>query len=506
MFDHSSKRTLTIRALLSLGAMCASMPMWAADAPATPAAPATTASQKSLLLEMQDAFTHIALTAEPFVVNIKAARTMDTSRLPKEIPLGPQAPTTPNSPNAPGGGEPSPFPRRAESTGSGAIVSPDGYIITNDHVVEGAKTVTVTLNDGREFVGEVSADRASDLAIVKINPGNVKLPYCLFADSDKVQAGQWAIAIGSPFDLQNTMTVGVVSATRRHQTIGDSPITARYYPDLIQTDAAINPGNSGGPLIDIDGRVIGINVAIESPVEGSAGVGFAIPARIATHIMNELIKNGKVTRGFLGLAPADLGPRRIAETGVATGAWIIQVDRDSPAGRAGIHAADIIQSFDDKVVVDELSLRFAIAETQPGKTVPIKLIRDGNPVNVSVTIGTPPAPPSSGKVDTPAVVPPKKIGISVRTLTASDREHAGLDTTATGAFVTAVLSNSPAERAGLMTGDIITRIGKTLVASADDAAAGLATIAPGGQTTVIITRSSGANKIQEIALDLKFWR
>ncbi len=508
------KRTLAIRATLLFAVIGVSgaYPVFAADAPATPvvmaqatAEPPTTPAQKSLLLDMQDAFTRIALTAEPFVVNIKSARTMDlTTRLPKDLPLTP--PGTGN-PNGNGGTDPSPFPRRSESTGSGAIVTADGYIITNDHVVEGSKFVTVTLNDGREFTGTVASDHSSDLAIVKIDAGGVKLPYCAFADSDTVAAGQWAIAIGSPFGLENTMTVGVISALHRHQTIGDSPANARYYPDLIQTDAAINPGNSGGPLINMDGQVVGINVAIESPVEGSAGVGFAIPARIAKIIMNELITKGKVTRGYLGLAPTDLTPAKRTAYGVASGAWVLQVDKDSPAGRAGIHAADTIQGFDDKSIDSELSLRIAIAESTPGKTVPVKIIRDGQPVNVNVTIAAPPAPPSTtSNTNQAPPVPPKKIGVSVRTLAATDRDQLGLDPSATGAFVTAVLSNSPAERAGLTTGDVITKIGKAPITNSDDAAAALTALPPGAQTVVVITRSTGADKQQEIALDLKFWR
>jgi len=299
------------------------------------------------------------------------------------------------------------------------------------------------------------------------------------------------------------MTLGIISATHRHQVIGEGPANERYYPDLIQTDAAINPGNSGGPLINIDGEVVGINVAIESPVEGNAGVGFAIPANIAQRIMNDLIKYGKVSRGFLGLAPADLTPAEQSEFGLSSGAWVLQVDKDSPAGRAGMHAGDTIQSFAGKPINNELSLRLAIAETAPGTQVPIKLIRDGQSVSVNVTVGTPPPPQRTIKegesVQKPAQ---KKIGISVRTITPSDRNELNLDPSANGAFVVAVLSNSPAERSGMKAGDVITRVGKKPIQSSEDAAAALSALTPGSQTTIIITRIE-SNKIQEIALDLR---
>ncbi len=259
------------------------------------------------------------------------------------------------------------MPHRSEATGSGVIVRADGYILTNDHVVEGASggIVTVTLADGREFKGRVFPDSKSDLAVVKIDPGATPLPVAGFADSAAVRSGQWAIAVGSPFDLQNTMTVGIISALGRHQTIGgDSPSNpGRYYPDLIQTDAAINPGNSGGPLFNIDGKVVGINVAIESPVEGSAGVGFAIPSDIAQQVMNSLIQSGKVTRGYLGLAPDDLTPALQTQYGQKDGAFVRDVRLDSPAGKAGLQAADIVTAFDGKPVRSEITLRELISAT-----------------------------------------------------------------------------------------------------------------------------------------------
>jgi serine protease Do len=323
---------------LTVSAAASSAPSTVPGVPVAPVAPQT----KTLLLQMEDAFTGIAKNSEPWVVNVQVLK----------------LPTSSGS-TALQGGDPS-----GAATGSGLIVSADGYVLTNDHVVNGASEVTVTLADGREFPGTVAEDYASDLAVIKINP-DAPLPVAPFGDSDAVLPGQWAIAIGSPFDLQNTMTVGVISAINRHQRISEGTSPPRYYPDLIQTDAAINPGNSGGPLLNIDGQVVGVNVAIESPVEGSSGVGFAIPSRYAESIMNELIAKKHVTRGYLGVQPADLTPALRTEFGVDSGAWVKNVLRDSPAGKSGIHAADIITYFDGKPVTGELSLSEAITTTPP---------------------------------------------------------------------------------------------------------------------------------------------
>jgi serine protease Do len=417
---------------------------------------------------MQDAFTAIAQSAEPFVVNIKAEHALTSADLGGQDggkEFKPPQGSTPNTPDTPG---PTPFPRRAMATGSGVIVSPDGYILTNDHVVNGCTDVTVTLSDGREFPGKVAEDFRSDLATVKINPGAAHLTVAQFADSDSVAPGQWAMAIGSPFDLQNTVTVGIVSATKRHQTIGEAPTSERYYPDLIQTDAAINPGNSGGPLIDIDGHVIGINVAIESPVDGSSGVGFAIPSKIAQHILHQLIQNGKVVRGYLGLAPEDLSPARQTSTGVPAGAWVREVNLDSPAGKAGVHAGDVVTAFNGQAVDSELSLRDAISDSAPGAKIAMTIVRDGKPVTVSATVG---APPSDETKLPPAPTAPK-VGVSLKTLASSDRSSLGMDSSVNGALVASVAPNSPAEEAGLETNDVIERVGNKHVASAQDAEEG----------------------------------
>lgn len=469
--------------------------------------PPTTAAQKSMLTQMQDAFTNIAQTVEPTVVNIKAERLRGADTADDG---GTPPPTRRRGGSAPG--LPFPTPRRSEATGSGVIVRADGYILTNDHVVEGAsgQMVTVTLSDGREFQGKVYADFKSDLAVVKIDPGATPLPAAGFADSGAVRPGQWAVAIGSPFDLQNTMTVGVISAVGRHQSIG-SESSARYYPDLIQTDAAINPGNSGGPLFNIDGKVVGINVAIESPVEGSAGVGFAIPSGIAQTVMNSLIQSGKVTRGYLGVQPEDLSPAMQAQYGQKEGAFIRDITLDSPAGKAGLQAADIVTSYDGRPVRTEVGLRGLISETPPHRTVAIAYVRDGRAGTTLVTLGTAPVLPDevapAATPTRPAVPAAVVLGLKVRDLTATDRVSLSLPPTTSGVVVTGIDAGSPTETAFLAagltpTGAVLQKIGRQAVTSRADYARAAAALSSGSGATLVLLTTDSVH-VHQIALAVR---
>ena len=470
---------------LRISILLAGLALTVAGASADPATPGnlpapTTPQQKTVLVQVQDAFTNIAQTVEPTVVNIKSERIRSAA-----------------DGDGPKSGGP---PRRLEATGSGVIVRADGYILTNDHVVEGAKDgiVTVTLADGREFPGKVFPDFASDLAVVKIDPGPVPLPVAGFADDSAVRPGQWAVAIGSPFDLQNTMTVGIISALGRHQSIGGETgdgESGRYYPDLLQTDAAINPGNSGGPLFNIDGKVVGINVAIESPVEGSAGVGFAIPSSIAQTVMNALIQSGKVTRGYFGVAPEDLTPALQTLYGQKDGALVRDVSTDSPAGRAGIEAGDIVTAYDNRPIHGEVSLREAISGTVPGRTVPVGYVRDGRAGIASVTLGTAQPNPSdltTAPIALPATPAARLLGFTVRTLTGADRVELGLPPTVRGALVTAVTPGSPAETAGSSSGlptlnqTVIQKVGHRAVATKSEYDQATSSQPPGSAVPVVL--------------------
>jgi serine protease Do len=485
--------------------------------PSTAASAAVSSSAHDALLDMQDAFVQIAQSVEPMVVNIKAEHMRgpdptdpgggdDTPTPPAPKDKGGKAPAVPDVPLIP---RPE---RRFEDTGSGVIVRSDGYILTNDHVVTGADDgiVTVTLSDGREFKGKVFSDFRSDLAVVKIDPGTTPLPAATFADSTRVRPGQWAIAVGSPFDLANTLTVGVISAIERHQFIdGGEQESSRYYPELIQTDAAINPGNSGGPLFNIDGQVVGINVAIDSPVEGSAGVGFSIPSDIALSIMHKLITTGSVTRGYLGIAPYDMTPALAAEYNTPTGAFIRDVNLSSPASEAGLQASDIITGFDKTPITGEVSLRSAIAEAAPGTKVRIAYMRDGVPAVTTATISaTPPDQEEMSERPQPAVVAQEKptLGVVVRDLDAQKRQELGLPSSTQGVYVDHVNPGGHAEEAFEMyevpsAGAVIQKIGKFTIHHPADIDAALAASPDRSQVTVVVLCSVG-NEMHQKAISI----
>jgi serine protease Do len=255
--------------------------------------------------------------------------------------------------------------------GSGVIVTEDGYLLTNNHVVDGADEVKVALPDGREFTAKVvGKDPKSDVAVVKIDAKG--LPFLQMADSDQIEVGDLVLAIGNPFGIGQTVTSGIVSATGR-ATLGLD------YEDFIQTDAAINPGNSGGALVDTEGRLIGINTAILSRSGGNQGIGFAIPTNLAREVMESLVKDGKVTRGYLGVAIQDVTPAlakefKLKETG---GALIADVVPNGPADKAGLQSGDVVMEFDGKVR-DSRHLKLQVACTKPGESVPVKVLREGS--------------------------------------------------------------------------------------------------------------------------------
>jgi serine protease Do len=276
-----------------------------------------------------------------------------------------------------------PREQRERGLGSGVIVSPNGYILTNNHVVDGATSVKVTLSDKRDYNARVvGTDPKVDLAILKIDAAD--LPAIVIGDSSKIQIGDYALAVGNPFGVGKTVTMGIVSATgRSHLGIED-------YEDFIQTDAPINPGNSGGALINDRGELIGINTAIISHgSEGSQGIGFAIPVNLARTVMDEILKTGKVTRGYLGIVPQDVTPAIAKAFGVKefTGALVGGVSPDSPAQKAGLNNGDIILELNGKPVADANELRMSVSMMAPGTAVNLKVLRNGADRNLTATLG-----------------------------------------------------------------------------------------------------------------------
>jgi len=349
--------------------------------------------------------------------------------------------------------------------GSGVIVTKDGYILTNNHVVDGAKEVSVTLNDGRVFTAKViGRDPKTDVAVVKIDADN--LPVIPMADSANAKVGDVVLAIGNPFGVGQTVTEGIISAKDR----GNMGI--EDYENFIQTDAAINPGNSGGALVDIDGRLLGINTAILSHSGGSQGVGFAIPSDLARMVMVSLIKNGYVDRGYLGIVIQPVTPALAEQFDLKTaaGALVGDVVAGGPADRAGLKDGDVIVSFDNHKITDSRQLQLTVAETQPGSKVPVEILRDGDKMNVDVTVKQLPGTETVAQANSPGNNDTGTLnGVGVGDLDSQIREQLHVPDTVHGAVITQVDPTSAAAEAGLKSGDVIETINRHPVKDADDA-------------------------------------
>jgi serine protease Do len=355
--------------------------------------------------------------------------------------------------------------QRQEGIGSGVIVTKDGYILTNNHVVDGADEVKVALQDGRELSAKViGRDPKSDVAVIRIEAND--LPAISMADSDKVEVGDVVLAIGNPFGIGQTVTTGIVSATGRAGALGLD------YEDFIQTDAAINPGNSGGALVDADGRLIGINTAILSRSGGNQGIGFAIPINLARDVMTSLVKDGRVTRGYLGVMIQDVTPALAKEFKLKddSGALVGDVSADSPAEKAGLKSGDIIVEFNGKKVTDSRHLKLEVARTQPGETVPLKVLRDGSTKSLEVSVKEIPGTEKLAKADTHGKDNTGTLnGVTVGDLDLRARRQFQVPQHVKGVIVTEVDPNSAAAEAGLKPGDVIQEINKKPVSDADEA-------------------------------------
>jgi serine protease Do len=356
-------------------------------------------------------------------------------------------------------------PLREHGLGSGVIVTQDGYILTNNHVVDGASEVKVTLQDGREFNAKViGRDSKSDIAVVKIDAKD--LPVVPMADSSKVQVGDVVLAIGNPFGVGQTVTAGIVSAKDR----GNMGI--EDYEDFIQTDAAINPGNSGGALVDEDGRLIGINTAILTRSGGSQGVGFAIPSDLARTVMDSLVEYGHVTRGYLGVMIQDVTPTLAKEFDLKThrGALVGEVVPKSPAATAGFKDGDVVLEFNHNKVTDSRQLKLAVAEVKPGTTVPVTVWRNGSDKTLEVTVKQLPGTEQLAENNTGNEQDTGTLnGVAVSNLDQQTRQQYNLPPTVKGAVITEVKPDSASAEAGLKPGDVIEEINRHPVKDANDA-------------------------------------
>ncbi len=341
-----------------------------------------------------------------------------------------------------------------EGLGSGVIVKPDGYILTNNHVVADADEVRVILSDDRSLPAKiVGTDPDTDLAVLKVDAKD--LVAAPLGNSANLKVGEWVVAIGEPFGLTSTITAGIISATgRAHVGIAD-------YEDFIQTDAAINPGNSGGPLVDLQGKVIGINTAIATKSGGYMGIGFAVPIDMAKTVMNSLIKTGHVERGWLGVAIQNLNDQLAKSFGYNSkeGALIGDVSPDSPAAEAGLKAGDIIVSYEGKPVKDVDELRNEVAGTKPDTTVDMKVFRDGKTITRQVKLGELKDNNASGQSEGQEQEQTLNLGLTVHNLTPEIAQQLGDKPDTQGVVVTAVEPFSAAALAGLQTGDVIHYVG-----------------------------------------------
>ncbi len=412
-------------------------------APIQPAAPAQTLPD----------FTGLVGRVRPAVVSV-------TSELKAE------AASDEGGTPSPFGGPPVPHGHAVEARGSGFIIDPDGVIVTNNHVVKDAKSVSVTLDDGTELPARiVGRDERTDLAVLRVDAGH-KLPYVQLGDSRDVKVGEWVVAMGNPFGLGGTVTAGIVSA--RGRDIGSGP-----YDDFLQIDAPINRGNSGGPLFTQDGRVVGVNTAILSPSGGSIGIGFAIPSDMVKTVVAQLEASGHVTRGYLGVQAQMVSPQMASALNLPkrnpaqAGALVAEVEPDSPAARAGLKAGDVITAVDGKTIGNPRDLALDIAGDKPGDQAKLDVLQDGEAKTVTVSLASLPADEGSGPGA--AADQHESVGLALAPISPEMRSQLDLPEHLKGAAVAEVKPGSPADRAGLQQGDVIVGVGSQPVASPEQA-------------------------------------
>jgi serine protease Do len=460
-------------------------------------ASAATATQEGAVQESSvgnPGFADVVARVGPAVVNITVTKTVtaEPTALSSD-PRGPGAGSSPfddffgrffGSPQNPSQG-----PRKSEGQGSGFLIDPSGYIVTNNHVAGDADTIVVTLQDGRKLDAKlIGHDPKTDLALIKVDGTN--LPAVQFGDSDAARVGDWVVAIGNPFGLGGTATAGIISA--RGRDIQSGP-----YDDYLQLDAPINFGNSGGPVFNAQGQVIGVNTAIYSPNGGNVGIGFAIPSNQASRVVASLRDSGTVRRGWLGVEIQSLDDELAASLGLkdAKGALVADVVANGPAAAAGVATGDVITRFNGEAIDTAHELSRAVGNAAPLNQATLTVWRDGKTRQLSVKLGEPPqaeavaATSPSGKAQSAPA-----LGLSLRPLTDEDRATLGLDKSVEGALVAAVAPDSPAADKNLQPGDVITRVNQKTVANANDAIAALNAAKSANSPALLLVRRGDAQE------------
>jgi serine protease Do len=433
----------------------------------------------ALLAKINESLSAVSEVVKPSVVNISTTTTVSM----KETPFGdffndPFLRKFFGDQSNPHGGKKK---YKTSALGSGVIVTADGYILTNNHVVQNVDEIKVILQDKREFAGKlIGTDPQTDLAIVKVKTGG--LPAIKIGDSGKLKVGELVIAVGNPFALGNTITMGIVSA------VGRSHVGIADYEDFIQTDAAINPGNSGGALVNIRAELVGINTAIFSTSGGNVGIGFAIPASMAQKVMESIIKHGKVVRGWLGVSIQDLTPELIKHFNIkeGKGALIADVVKGGPAEKAGFMRGDLITAFDGEPVEDATSLRNMVAGRTPGKTVTVKIIREGKEISLSCVLGELPKTSVTQKAEYGNVME----GIYVQDITPEIRRGLLIPDKVTGVIVTNIDEESAAYEA-LKQNDVILEVNRKSIFNVKDYETLVKRIKPEDSVLLLVYRTGG---------------
>ena len=379
-------------------------------------------------------------------------------------------------------------PQFEHGLGSGVIISPDGYIVTNNHVVDGATDIRVTLNDRRIVSAKlIGADPLTDLAVIKVNESN--LPSVPLGDSTQLHPGQTVLAFGNPLGFRFTVTRGIVSALNRPNPFAQD---RRSPGRFIQTDAAINPGNSGGPLVNARGEVVGINTFLVSETGGFSGMGFAIPTQIVRPTVSSLIKTGKIEHGYMGIGISDVTPEqaKFFHVNNANGAVVTQVEDGSPAAKAGLKVGDVITEVNGQNIEDAGELQMEVGQKQPGATVQLKVMRDGSAVNLPVTLET--YGSRDKEVKTASAENKPRWGIGLADLTPELRQQLQINNNVNGAVIQRVMPGSSADNAGLQRGDVITEVNRKPVKSAADVQKALSEVSNGGDALVLVYSSGGS--------------
>ncbi len=487
----------------SLGAYEFTKPARAAAAAAAPAPAAAPldANSVSALMTLDHEMETLAARVTPAVVNI----TVTSKPTAKQADGDAGGDSGPDMQQffAPFGGNPfdgtpfghqfrqfrgQPQDRVERGLGSGVIISPDGYIVTNNHVVEGARDIRVMLSNHEAFPAKlIGTDPLTDLAVIKIKGDD--LPSVPWGDSSKLRPGQTVLAFGNPYGFQFTVTRGIVSALNRPNPDASD---RRKPGEFIQTDAAINPGNSGGALVDARGEVVGINTFLISSSGSFSGMGFAIPAQIAEPTVNALIRNGKVEHGFIGIGITDITPdnAKFFNMNNPTGALVDQVDPNSPGAKAGIKVGDVITELNGKTVTDAGELQMEVGQQHPGETIQLGIMRDGKSMSIPVTLESMNGPSANSAAN--GEHGKGRWGLSLGDLNQDARDQLQLPANVHGAVVEDVTPGSPADNAGLQRGDVIMEVNRHAEQSASDVANALSSI-PSGQDALVLVWSNGGN-------------